>query len=457
MRSSEPVVPEYADRFRCIGSACEDTCCQGWSVPVDRAAWEKYQGLPESSLRTLIDSSILLASEAPDGAKPVSFAVLRMDDANRCLLLTEDRLCRIHKEIGEGFLSHTCATYPRIAHSIGGVRESALALSCPEAARLVLFGAELETCPVPESSDPADAGPGPVQSPGDETLPQAWFWPIRASVLALIRNRAYPLWQRMCLLDLFCRRLDSIFDAIRKGKLKRSVPEFLGDFRQAVGAGTLQPAMEALPVDGAAQLDVVLRLAGMMLHRSNVTPRFVECVQAFTAGIGNSAGATLKSLQASFDAAHDRYFAPFFERHPQVLENYLINTVIRCQFPFGRDAMRTGEAPSEANCKAPSMTRECVMLTAQFVLIKGLLIGVAGRFREKFSAEHVVHTAQAASKHFEHHPEFLQLAYELLVESRMDGALGLAILTRNGVAATPAFFRAASPAAPAPPARAEPA
>jgi hypothetical protein len=38
---------------------------------------------------------------------------------------------------------------------------------------------------------------------------------------------------------------------------------------------------------------------------------------------------------------------------------------------------------------------------------------------------------QAASKHFEHHPEFLNLAYELLVESRMDGARGMAILLRN--------------------------
>jgi lysine-N-methylase len=53
------------------------------------------------------------------------------------------------------------------------------------------------------------------------------------------------------------------------------------------------------------------------------------------------------------------------------------------------------------------MARECAQLTAQFALIKGLLIGVAGFHGEAFSAAHVVHAVQAASKHFEHHPEFL--------------------------------------------------
>ena len=77
------------------------------------------------------------------------------------------------------------------------------------------------------------------------------------------------------------------------------------------------------------------------------------------------------------------------------------------------------------------MSREYAILVAQFALMKGLLIGVAGFHREAFSFEHVLHTVQAATKHFEHHPEFLDRSYQLLVESRLDGARGLAILLRN--------------------------
>jgi lysine-N-methylase len=121
--------------------------------------------------------------------------------------------------------------------------------------------------------------------------------------------------------------------------------------------------------------------------------------------------------------AHDRGYEPFFNRQPHILENYLINTILRCQFPFGRRGMRTGASPS--------MTREYALLTAQFVLMKGFLIGVAGFHGETFCTDDVVHTVQSVSKHFEHHTEFLNQAHALLAESQMNGERGVAILLRN--------------------------
>jgi lysine-N-methylase len=334
------------------------------------------------------------------------FAKIRMNGANECPLLTGERLCGVQAKLGEGMLSHACATYPRIVHSPGGVEETALTLSCPEAARLVLLTPDLLAVAEQTEKQRARADGG-----ND-------FRAIRQAVLALVGERIYPLWQRLFLLDLLCRRLDSI----ERGELKRSVPAFLADFEATVATGSLRTAMETLPVDRAAQLDVVLRLAGLMLHKSNVRPRFVECVQAFTAGIGNGPGATLESLTAHYSIAHDRCYAPFFERHPHILENFLINTIVRCRFPLGREGVRAGRA------------REFALLAAQFVLMRGLLIGVAGHYGAAFSTAHVVHTVQAASKHFEHHPEFLSMAHTLLVERGMDGARGLAILLRNAEA-----------------------
>jgi lysine-N-methylase len=438
----QPTRLTYAESFRCIGSACEDTCCQGWSVPVDQAAYEKFQKLPDSPLHSLIEASVLTA---PPGTvdrkafKPASFAQIRMDGRNQCPLLTEERLCRIHASLGQGFLPRICATYPRVVNEIGGFKETALALSCPEAARLVLLDPKLLAPAPPAQEGLAAAGQAhsaPAEAAaGDGRLSLLpWFRPIRQVVLALVGNRAYPLWQRLFLLGVFCRRLD----AIASGELQRSIPAFLGDFEATVGSRSLLTAMETLPRDCAAQLDVVLRLAGMLLHRSNVRPRFVECVQAFTAGIGNGPGATLESLTTHYAQAHDRYFEPFLRRYPHMLENYLANIILRCRFPFGRE-----DAPAVASI---SMARECASLTAQFALVRGLLIGVAGFHGEAFSASHVVHAVQAASKHFEHHPKFSTLAYELLVESRMDGARGLAILLRDAEPDTAS--RAARPVSP---------
>jgi lysine-N-methylase len=195
-------------------------------------------------------------------------------------------------------------------------------------------------------------------------------------------------------------------------------------------------AMETLPADPALQLDMVLQLAGMVLKHSTFPPRFVECIEAFKVGIGNGPGATLESLTAHYTEAHDQFYAPFFDRHPYILENYLINLIVRSQFPL-REAMQPGASPS--------MAREYALLTAQFALMKGLLIGVAGCHRETFSTDHVVHAVQSASRHFEHHPDFLSQAHALLVESQMDGARGLAVLLRNADAtaskAAPADIR----------------
>jgi lysine-N-methylase len=412
----------YADRFRCIGPACEDTCCQGWAIPVELVAIEKFQSLPYGPLRQLVETSVLITPRSEEDSQPASFATMRMNASNQCAMFTEERLCRIQAQLGESFLPYSCATYPRIVNSIAGIGEKALALSCPEAARLVLLNPNLfQTDHAGHSRCPVTAPPEepPQLSPLNTSSPDRDFWLIRQFVLALIRNRAYPLWQRLFLLGNFCRQMDGIAE----GKLHCSVSESLRDFETSVASGVARKPMNALPINRSQQLDFVLRLAGLLLQISVFHQRFSECIRSFTTGIGNSPHATLESLTANYTAAHDHYYAPFFDRHPYILENYLINAIIRYEFPFGRRAMNSAAAPS--------MAREHARLITQFALIKGLLIGVAAFHGEAFSADHVVHTVQATSKHFEHHPEFLDRAYALFVDRHLESDLGIATLLRN--------------------------
>jgi lysine-N-methylase len=235
------------------------------------------------------------------------------------------------------------------------------------------------------------------------------------------------------LLGVFCRRLDAILVSRAEGYAGEPQPgpaAFLADFESAAAAGALRSAMQSLPADDKAQLDAVLQLAGLMLHKSNVGPRFAACIHAFTTGIGNSPGATLESLASAYAAARRQYFIPFFLRNPHILENLLVNTILRLRFPFGFE-----KEPTETD---RSMNRQFALLAAQFALIRGLLIGVAGFHREAFAAEHVVHTVQSASKHFEHHPEFLKQVYAWLVEHRLDNARGLTLLLNEPAPQSPA-------------------
>ncbi len=412
MQQTRLIRPEYSERFRCIGPACEDSCCQGWAVPIDEAAYTKYQSLPAGPLRALLDENI---ERTPGESNPQHFAKMRMGPSLTCPVLTEDRLCRIHADLGEEFLCRTCAVYPRIVSSIDNLPEKALSLSCPEAARLVLLDPDLTT---------RTGSNGGYQMTWDdkkqevrELLP--FFWPIREIVFTLVRNRAYPLWQRMFLLGTLCRRLDGVAG----GEVDRGVIPVLQGFSGAVALGSLRAAMEKIPADLPLQLDMVLQLAGLCRDRAVIGPRFVECIEQFRQGIGYAPEVTLQALTAAYADAHRRYFARFFSAHLHILENYLINAIFRSQFPYGT---KEGRLVAE-----PRMAREFALLATQFALIKGLLIGVAGFHKENFSEDHVVHTVQAASKHFEHHPQFLERVHELLVSTGRDNAHGLTMLLRN--------------------------
>lgn len=426
-------IAAYADRFRCIGPLCEDTCCQGWKIPVDAEAMERYHSLLTSPLKSQIIGAITQApapssdsgAVAPrPSAEAAAQNVLRMKEDGHCALLNSESLCTIHAQLGEAYLPGVCASYPRVQRKLGAIAETALALSCPEAARLVLLS--------PALLSPALLSPAERSQPGpSESAPEApaYFAEIRSTMLALIGSHNLPLWQRLFLLGLLCHRLDSI-DA---GQLRADIPDYLARFRADAESGASVLQMESMPYDPEAQLDVVLRLAGLMLHRSRVTPRFAKCIAEFTSGISNGPEATLSTLTAAYNGACNDWFDPFVQRHPYVLENYLVNLVVLQRFPFGRVSKPPSCDPraSDLQSAAQSKRREFSRLIAQFVLMRGILIGVAGHYRDQFSTEHVVHTVQAASRHFEHHPEFLSSAQALVAESRLDGIAGLSILLRN--------------------------
>lgn len=414
MRKTTLIRPTYAESFRCIGPACEDSCCAGWGVSIDQATYEKYQTIPAGPLRTLIDQNIVRAAEGTDGAIPGAFAQIQMPRSLACPFHNAERLCQIQVEHGESYLSHTCTTFPRTTYVIDELEEKTLTVSCPEAARLVLLNPRLL----------APNGKGAKHVLWDDAARshpalRTYFWPIREFTVSLLRNRAYPLWQRMFLLGTFCRRLN----AVVRGDLDRGFPALLGDFKAAVERGSLRASIETIPADLALQLEMVLKLVKLRVGGVFLSARLRECLNAFIRGVGSGEATTIESQSALYAAAYERYYAPFFLKHPYILENLLVNTIFRKLFPCGAKLFDLAAKPEPA--------KEYALLATEFALIKGLLIGVAGGHREAFSAEHVVQTVQTAFKHFEHNPDFLVKAQQLLAEKKLDDARGLTMLLRN--------------------------
>lgn len=118
--------PDYYKEFSCIADKCEDTCCAGWEIVIDLHSLKKYEKTP-APLGNRLANSI----DWKEGC------FLQYD--GRCAFLNEDNLCDLYLEGGRDYFCKTCRTYPRHIEEFEDVREVSLAISCPEACRIVLF------------------------------------------------------------------------------------------------------------------------------------------------------------------------------------------------------------------------------------------------------------------------------------------------------------------------------
>jgi lysine-N-methylase len=413
LRQSNLIRPSYAESFRCLGSACEETCCQGWNIHIDKATFDKYQALPAGPLASLIQISVKAVDPAATPANLAAFAFINVSPATGCPLQSEDHLCRVHSELGEAFLSPICASFPRRTQAVDGLDETTVSLACPEAARQVLLNTQLVL-----SAPAAQTVAWDDSASGNRDM-TAYFWPIRQFGLNLILDRSYPLWQRLFLLGGFCQCLD----AVARGEEGCDFPTLLLEFSETIGSGSLRTAMQRLPADPAVQLNLSMRLLKLCLGNLWMSASVADTIKDFRNGIGLNADSSFQSHLAGYAAAYQDFYAPFFLLHQEILENYLVDFIFRELFPFGR-IVSAAESTFDAS-------KAFTLLAARLVLIKSLLVGVAGAHKQAFSTEHVVHTIQSVSRHFEHNSKFFDQAYELLTANNLLSLPALTTLLRN--------------------------
>ena len=118
--------PSFFDQFKCIGSACTDTCCAGWEIEVDETTAQGYlaeKGAFGDRLRREI------------GSEPGEYFCKLKN--NRCPFLNKENLCDIFINLGEDRLCDICREHPRFYNWFGDYTEVGLGLCCEEAERLL--------------------------------------------------------------------------------------------------------------------------------------------------------------------------------------------------------------------------------------------------------------------------------------------------------------------------------
>ena len=119
--------PSYMKDFKCIGSACTDTCCAGWEIAIDDTTYEAYKKVKGDFGERLRQQ---IGEEQGE-------AYFKLQKGRRCSFLNQDNLCDIFIEIGEDMLCDICREHPRYYEWFGDYTEMGVGLCCEAAEQLI--------------------------------------------------------------------------------------------------------------------------------------------------------------------------------------------------------------------------------------------------------------------------------------------------------------------------------
>ena len=393
-RTIKSLVPTYVTRFSCIGPACEDNCCTGWRVSLDKKTFNAYKQSGATELKQRFDEKIKRQrSQSNDG----NYGRIEMNpDSGACPML-DDGLCSVQKHLGEQYLSNTCNNYPRHTREFSRHIEQTLTLSCPEAARQALLHTDaMEFVEAPllvrtESIEHTKPYRGLTLEMMDE---------VRVFCVQLIHTNGLELWQKLAILGVFSEQLTE--HLVNAGH--HNITTLLSNFVQLVEQGQATEALRELAADHAAQAQVFA-----VLWENKKLARQQSKVQAkVNAAVVRGLGAdpinglvTADTLIQCYKSGINRLPSVLSNKAPKLLENYLLNEMLREFFPFG------GLTPYA----------HFLRLVSRFGLIRLMLAAQCSQEGSEPDADALVHTVQVFARRFQHDQLFASRVNEALTNT----------------------------------------
>jgi lysine-N-methylase len=391
------LMPTYVSRFSCIGGDCEDTCCAGWTITLDKDSFQNYQTSFDPVLRPLISKYV---KRTPESKSPGKHAVivLRDDECRSCPFLSEKKLCLIQERSGEKALSNTCAYYPRTVHRLGDLHQMTLTLSCPEAARLALLAEDAFGFVGQEQT--VNQGIILVVPPKGGLSLEAMD-EVRTLMIQVLRSRDVSLSKRLKLIGSFCERVTELIEK----KQVETLPELLLRMEAELDSGeAMAPLAELTELPG-----VQAQIAGFIFvaakRNPNQGPHVRQVMDEVARGLGIQEGAPWDgpALIAAYEKGLER-LAPALEAVPWLLEHYLLNEALREVFPWGQETPR----------------RHFVTFIIHYLIARLMLVGRAAAREAPLSPTELAETIQVSARRYLHHETFSKQADEDLTKGGWD-------------------------------------
>jgi len=370
------LIPSYVEGFKCIGGECEDSCCIGWDIDIDKQTFRKYFRTKDSEMKQRFTRHIYRNKESC--SKNVDFGRISINDSKWCPFLDRDKLCVIQRKLGEDCLSNVCYSFPRVYNKLNGTYEISLAMSCPEAVRKLFANKD----PIKFSEHNMTGVKHVIHSSVDtgekywKNTPIGQLPELRTLSIEIIQDRSQPINVRLMQLGFKLKTIaqtDSAFqDTLREQISFTGKYAFQMDFFRYV--------IESLGVFNEIDSPVFADYTNLVMEGFELNDE--------------------KSPDDKTDFYKDTVeltLNPFTEENAYLFEHYLVNSIFQDNFPFSENQ---------------DMFDGYIMLVLRYALVRFYLAGIAGK-NGKLTIDDVALMIQVHTKIINHHKTF---TYNLLLE-----------------------------------------
>lgn len=363
--------PSYYDQFKCIGGACEDTCCAGWRIDIDKKSYQKYKNEKNPTIKDLLKTNIQRNRKSQSD---FDYAYFKLNEDNKCSMLDEDHLCTIQKTLGEKALCHTCTVYPRQNIQINQTIENSLSPSCPEAARLIL----LNKNGIDFIEEEAVQTNYSIEYMEKKDEANAYFWSNRIFFISVLQHRKHSIEMRLFLIGLYIKKMENLSLKERMQQAEKLSAYYVS-------------LLDTLETD-----ELLTSLDTNYLLQKKLAHSFLKEFQTKSVRFKEVASSAFKDVDfLSEDTSFSEFMRKYSEKYKKqdniqiILENYLVNLVFLKYF----------ETNEQTNIQFFSY------LMIHFVLLRLLIVGNINAL--ELNDDHLVRIIQAFSKACTHNSVYL--------------------------------------------------
>ena len=389
------VEAEYIEKFSCIGPKCEDDCCHGWTVFIDKDIYLTYNNIKDKEMSDIFREYLEINN---NNNSDFDYAVMKMKSNGKCPMQEETKLCKIHKVLGAGCLSDTCYIYPKIVNRVGEKVEISGTISCPEIARKVLLNKEkMKFNFIDESKVNKKILRIAVKNINENEIKSGWkryVREIRSVAIEIIQNRDSKLIERMLYLGIFIKKLEEIIEAGKENEIEFCIKHYREELRKTKEF----KISKEIPQNIKIHLELLKSICNSRIENGEdfryVYDKLFKIFE-FEKEVN-------EELIKKYEKNYFKYARRFFNENEYIMENFIVNELFQNVFPYGEKIFRS-----------------YVELVIKYGLFRYITIAFAIE-KEELNNEVVIDSAYRYSRVFEHSQNFLNNIYEKLRDSGFD-------------------------------------